>query len=239
MDPITSNTGNTQDGESWKYEPASIGGTDFYRPYDPNVPFDPLNPQTGYGSPLRAGVGDYPQDIGLPLVLKPQTGAGNTDPSAERMGNAFWVLDYDPNANTREEIENNCAAAGVGDVVPYDGGSRTGPVRQGIDYLVQQDPAAVWNPTTKQVENSQFTRWTDSPRVIVVGLIDPVYWTANSSNTKPDPGSVFTNFARLFLEPNDPKGPPDNIHARFIGPAPGYAGGETGGPLVKVLQLIE
>jgi hypothetical protein len=50
---------------------------------------------------------------------------------------------------------------------------------------------------------------------------------------------VFTNFARMFLLPNDPTGPPDNVHAIFIGPAPGGGGGPTGGPLVKILQLIE
>jgi hypothetical protein len=75
--------------------------------------------------------------------------------------------------------------------------------------------------------------------VAIVGLIDPKYWMANSSNTKPDPGSVFTNFVRIFFEPVDPKGPPENLQARYIGPAPGGGGGPTGGPLVKVLQLIE
>jgi len=173
------------------------------------------------------------------MLLKPQTGGGNTSPAPERMGNAFWVLDYDPNANTRQEIENGCATAAVGDPVPYDNGSRTGQVRQGINNLVQQDPNATWNPTTKQVENSDFADWTRSPRVVIIGLIDPIYWTASSNNAKPDPGSTFTNFARMFILPNAPQGPPDNIHALFIGHAPGGAGGPTGGPLVKVLQLIE
>ena len=37
MDPSTLRArGNTQDGESWKYEPASIGGEDYYMPYDPS-----------------------------------------------------------------------------------------------------------------------------------------------------------------------------------------------------------
>ena len=234
MDPITTNPGNEQDGESWKYEPHE---GDYYEPFDPSVT-NPTRPQTGYGSPLRSGQG-YPGDVGLPLLLKPQTGGGNTNPAAERMGNAFWVLDYDPNANTREEIEGGCATASIGDPVPYDNGSRTGPVRQGIDHLVQQDPGATWNPVTRQVEGSAWENWTESPRVVIIGLIDPIYWTATSSNTKPDAGSVFTNFARMFLLPNNPTGPPDNVHALFIGPAPGSAGGATGGPLVKILQLIE
>jgi hypothetical protein len=61
--------------------------------------------------------------VGLPLLLKPQTGGGNTDPAAERMGNAFWVLDY-AGLNTRAEI-SSCAKPRR-DSVPYDNGSRTG-----------------------------------------------------------------------------------------------------------------
>jgi hypothetical protein len=239
MDPILTNPGPGQDGESWKYEPASVGGNDYYLPFDEAAPPDPLGrPQTGYGSPLRSAQG-YERDVGLPLLLKPQTGGGNTKPAPERMGNAFWILDYDPDANTREEIEGGCATASIGDPVPYDNGSKTGPIRQGINTLVQRDPSAVWNQSTKQVENSVYDDWTESPRVVLIGLIDPIYWTAASNNAKPDPGSVFTNFARMFLLPNDPKGPPDNVHAIFIGPAPGGHGGPTGGTLVKTLQLIE
>ena len=234
MDPITLNPGPNQDGESWKYNPDD---GDYYEPFDPNVT-NPTRPQTGYGSPMRSGQG-YAGDVGLPLLLKPQTGGGNTSPAAERMGNAFWVLDYDPALNTRQEIQGSCAEAAVGDSVPYDNGSRTGQVRQGIDYLVQQDPGATWDQATKSVVGSSWSDWTQSPRVVIVGLIDPIYWTATSSNNKPDPGSEFTNFARIFLLPNDPKGPPENIHALFIGTAPGGSGGPTGGPLVKVLQLIE
>jgi Putative Flp pilus-assembly TadE/G-like len=235
MDPITLNPGSEQDGESWKFEPTTSG--DYYEPYDPSVT-NPSRPQTGYGSPMRSGQG-YAGDVGLPLLLKPQTGAGNTSPSAERMGNAFWILDYDPARNTRDEIQFGCAQANVGDVVPYDNGSRTGPVRQGIDYLIQQDPGATWDQATRRVVGSSYDDWTQSPRVVVVGLISPAYWTATSSNTKPDPGSMFTNFARIFLLPLDVSGPPENVHALFIGPAPGGTGGPTGGTLVKFLQLIE
>ena len=235
MDPIATNPGNDQgDGESWKYEPAT---GDYYAPFDPSVT-NPSPAQTGYGSTMRSSQG-YPEDVGLPMLLKPQTGGGNTSPSPERMGNAFWILDYDPDLNTREEIETGCATANVGDPVPYDNGSKTGPVRQGINTLVQQDPDATWNQSTKQVDGSDWDDWTQSPRVVIVGLIDPIYWTATSTNSKPDPGSVFTNFVRIFLLPNDPHGPPDNVHALYIGPAPGGTGGPVGGPLVKILQLIE
>ena len=237
MDPITTVVGKTQDGESWKYQPASIGGQDYYLPYNPDVPNDPTHPQTGYGSGLRSSQ-NYDGDIGLPILLKPQTGSGNTKPAAERMGNAFWMLNLNPDLNFKEEVQSNCAKASVGDSVPYDNGSKTA-VRQAIDALVNQDLGAHWDNTTHRVEGSSFPNWTDSPRVVIVALIDPKYWIANSSNTKPDPGSEFTNFVRIFFEPVDPTGPPENIHARYIGPAPGGGGGPTGGPLVKVLQLIQ
>ena len=89
-----------------------------------------------------------------------------------------------------------------------------------------------------QVVGSDWSDWTQSPRVVIVGLIDPIYWTATSSNTKPDPGSEFTT-SRDPSVAERPTGPPDNIHALFIGTAPGGGGGPTGGPLVKILQLIE
>jgi hypothetical protein len=239
MDPITTVTGPTQDGESWKYEPEAMGGDDYYLPYDPSVQEDPSRPQTGYGSGLRGSQG-YPNDIGLPLLLKPQTGSGNTQPSAERMGNAFWLLDLNEDLNFKEEV-GGCGSASVGDTVPYDNGSKTA-VRQAIDKIIQEDPDAVWNQEHQRVEcagTCDWTDWTDSPRVVTVALIDPIYWMANSSQNKPDPGSLFTNFVRVFFMPVDANGPPENIHALYIGPAPGGAGGEIAGPLVKTLQLIE
>jgi hypothetical protein len=237
MDPITEVTGAEQEGESWKYEPESIGGEDYY------VPFGATDPQgrapTGYGSGLRADQG-YPSDIGLPLLLKPQTGSGNTQPSPERMGNAFWMLDLNEDLNFKEEV-GVCGQAEVGDTVPYESGGKTA-VRQELAKLIDQDPDADWDQETQSVVcngTCSWSDWTESPRVFIVALIDPKYWMANSINDKPDPGSLFTNFVRIFLEPVDPKGPPENIHARYIGPAPGGAGGPVGGPLVKILQLIE
>ena len=235
MDPITTVTGNEQDGESWKYQPASIGGADYYLPYDPATPPPTGQVQTGYGSGLRSAQ-QYQGDVGLPILLKPQTGSGNTSPSAERMGNAFWLLDLNPDSNFKAEV-GSCGNASVGDTVPYESGGKTA-VRQAIDALNDQDPDAYWDEDTDRVEGSIHANWTDSPRVAIVALIDPKYWIANSSQNKPDPGSLFTNFVRIFFENVDPNGPPQNIHARYIGPAPGTPGG-TSGPLVKVLQLIE
>lgn len=236
MEPSTSGRGNSQNGESWKYEPASIGGQDYYLPFNPNVADDPAHPQTGFGSGMRGGAG-YPGDVGLPMLIKPQTGNGNGQSAPERMGNAFWLLDFDgQNGNVEDEITNGCADAAVGDPVPYLPGGHTGGTKKGVENLIAMDPSATWNQSTKQVQNSTYSDWTKSPRVIIIGLISPDYWVANTKNTKPDPGSLFTNFARMFLlgvEGND------NVQAIFLGPAPGGTGGVNTGPLVRVLQLIE
>jgi hypothetical protein len=238
-DPNPSAQGNQQDGEIWKFQPPSVGGQDYYLPFNPNVPNDPLHPQTGYGSPIRSALG-YPGDVGLPLLIKPQTGNGNGNPAPERMGNAFWLLDFDgQNGNVEDEITTGCAKAKIGDPVPYLSGGHTGPTRKGVDNLISMDPNAVWNQSTKTVQNSNYSDWTKSPRVIIIGLISPEFWTTSSKNTKPDPGSTFSNFARMFLLPTPKKGKPENIQAIFLGPAPGGTGGVNTGPLVRVLQLIE
>ena len=86
------------------------------------------------------------------MLIKPQTGNGNGNPAPERMGNAFWLLDLDPSANTRTEIESGCGNEAVGDIVPYENGGKTGPVKQGVKTLVDLDPGATWNQSTHQVD---------------------------------------------------------------------------------------
>jgi hypothetical protein len=170
------------------------------------------------------------------MLIKPQTGNGNGQPAPERQGNAFWLLDLDPNANTADEIKTGCGSESIGDAVPYEPGGKTGQVKQGVQYLVNQDPGATWNQSTRQVEGSSYSDWTKSPRVVTIGLIDPKYWTTSSKNTKPDPGSTFSNFARMFILSADGN---DNVKAIFLGTAPGGSGGPKGGTLVKILQLIQ
>ena len=53
----------------------------------------------------------------------------------------------DPARNLRDEIENRCINAGVGETPNWSQGSATGQARQGIKYLINQDPSATWNQT--------------------------------------------------------------------------------------------
>jgi hypothetical protein len=226
MEPDATGNGNqTSGGEQWFYQPPSAGGNDYYAPYDPSV-VNPPQPQTGYGTNFRG----YEGDVGLPILFKPQTG------NNQRQGNSYFTLDGDEQ-NLREDIKVGCIEANVGDTPDWSQGSATGQARQGINYLIDQDPSAVWNPVTKQVENSAWADWTQSPRVIIVGLMDPIYIQGNSTNVKPDVGATFSNFARLFLETSP--GNVDNLKGIFLGFAPGGAGGPVAGSLVRRLQLIE
>jgi len=226
MEPdATANGNQSSGGEQWFYQPSA---GDYYARFDPTVT-NPPRPQTGYGSDMRQGVG-YPGDVGVPILLKPQTG------NNQRQGNSYFTLDG-PGQNLRDDIKNQCISAGVGDTPNFSQGSATGQAKQGIQYLINQDPGAGWNQTTRQVEGSSFSDWTKSPRVIIVGLMDPIYIQGNSTNVKPDQGAVFNNFARIFLQ--DTPGNTDNIKGIFLGYAPGGSGGPTGGTLVKVLQLIQ
>jgi hypothetical protein len=226
MEPeATANGNNPPAGEQWFYEPST---GDYYQRFDPEAPAGP-NPQTGYGSGhLNPTL--YPGDVGLPMLIKPQTG------NNQRQGNSYFTLDG-PEDNLRDDIKFGCINAGVGDNPNWSQGSATGQAKQGIKYLIDQDPGATWNPTTRQIENSAFADWTQSPRVIIIGLMDPIYIQGSSVNVKPDNGAVFNNFARMFLQ--DSPGNTNNIQAIFLGFAPGGTGGPEAGTLVKNLQLIE
>jgi hypothetical protein len=231
MEPdATANGNKVTAGEQWFYEPTDAAGNggatgDYYAPFDPTVS-NPPRPQTGYGSNFRG----IPGDVGLKILFKPQTG------NNQRQGNSYFTLDG-PETNLRDDIKFGCINAGVGDTPNWSQGSATGQARQGLDYLINQDPSATWNPSTKQIENSAFPAY-QSPRVIIVGLMHPKYIKGSSKNVKPDNGATFSNFARLFVD-TPPSKNTDNLSGVFLGFAPGGAGGPIAGSLVRKLQLIE
>lgn len=76
----------------------------------------------------------------------------------------------------------------VGQAVDELNGNHTGPIRQGIDGLVEQDPSAYWHESLKRVVNSRFGDWRQSPRVATLALHDP------------GDGFKVTRFIRVFLE---------------------------------------
>jgi hypothetical protein len=215
--------------EVWSYEPPGSGGSDRYLKYDPNARTDSLALQTGYGSAWRSNLTTYPSDKGLPMTLKPQLG---NDPN--RHGNWYYLLDG-PEPNTEQQIAGGCITAGIGDTPTFKPGGTTGGVKNGVKDLVKLDPGATWNDATHTITGSSYPGET-SPRVIIVGLFDPIFIKGANKNNKPDAGVVFNNFAKIFLQPANGN---DDVTARFIGFIPGGGGGVAAGTLVKVPRLVE
>jgi hypothetical protein len=229
--------------EAWEFNPD--GGGDEYVPYDPTAS---SSTQTGFGSDLRNGNGDY----GLPMLIKPQTGNPATGGIA-RTGMMFWLMDLAPKENTRDEI-GLCTSMAVGEEAPIDvePGSKTGQVTQGVGDLIALDPDATWDPVSNTVVGSQPPPessispedwdWTQSPRVITVALFDPTF-IKDGDNPGGGSSVVITNFARVFLEEaveTDEGGTPNvNVTGRFVGSAIGGPTGEETGALVKFLRLIK
>lgn len=220
--------------EEWYYEPNKFVDptkNDSYKAWDPANPTDPN--ATGYGSGRNGIAGDR----GLTILLKPQTG------NSPRAGNFYFTLDG-PEHNLQQDITSGCIAGSVGQEPVYASGGATGQARHGVDDLVKDDKDAYWDTNSKTVMKSKFSDWTQSPRVVVVGLFDPKFieptCTAaaqgNAQNCKPAQGATYANFARIFLTATQGN---DDIQATFIGFVGGGGGAGTTGPLVKALRLVE
>ena len=168
--------------EHWTFDPED---GDYYVPASLTQP-ESGRPATGWGSNLRNGDG-LTRDYGRQFT-------------ALRRGTSlsgYFYYEWDVSAETsfREELLScNGLPIYVGEEYSFLGGSRTGEVRQGLDYLLQQDPSAVFNPATGEVDGSAYEDWRQSPRVFQVPLFDPIF-------LKPLSGSVrFNHIAWVFLE---------------------------------------
>jgi Flp pilus assembly protein TadG len=253
-DEATSDTdGNDfwDNGEEWEY-----GADDYYEPWDGEEIDEPGDPvETGYGSSHRDDNGPWTRDFGRQMVIKPQ------NPQVDQVikpGHFFaWDMPDDP------LITSDCAKAGgsgaqdyahniceCNDAEVYQGqeyevkpGNMVGPTKQAFNYLTDLDPNAEWVETvdpdgkiTGTVKNSDWAEWRDSPRVIKVALFDPAeeYKSGRISIT-------FNNFALMFVEKydRDQGSNEDAVFARFLEFAEGSSTEGPGGPLAKVLRLME
>ena len=237
-------------GEEWSYDPAE----DSYAPWDGEEIDEPGDPvETGYGSSHRNDNGTWVRDFGRQMIIKPQ------NPQVDQVihpGHFFaWKMPDDP-----IDSDPNCATGGGGasrykgaicecndadvfldteyDIEP---GNMVGPTKDGIEYLNSLDPKAKWVPgpggTGGTVTGSQWAEWRDSPRVIKVALFDP------AEEVKSGRISIeFNNIALMFLEDYvraKGKTGEDAVVARFLTFAQGSAVEGPGGPLAKVLRLVE
>jgi len=124
-----------------------------------------------------------PADIGVQQTLKVGNPNSNTDPIIDG-----WYLplrlpdgegDYTSGANDFSNAIKQCIGEPVhiGDYLPLESGAMIGPSSQGTetddDSLINQDPSAVFNTTTKKVEMSCAPGCGPfSPRIVPVTVFD-------------------------------------------------------------------
>lgn len=230
------------EGEEWTFDPTQDVYEQAQEIGDPNA--------TGYGSAARDGVGGITNDRGRQITIKAQ------DPNSEFVVNPGTFLpwqmpdgdggymtgaaDYRTNIETCNEqpvfLSDDASDPDGMYEYPLEFGNMVGPTFQGVRELIQQDPGAYWDPSgSGSIQGSDYPG-LDSPRVIIVGLVDPEQLIGSGSERPTD--VRFNNFAMLFLE--EQAGTQAPVVARFLYYVNGA--GDTGpatGPLVKTLRLIE
>jgi len=233
-------------GENWTF------GDDPGDHYEKFTGPNGMTTETGYGSEWRDGytppiLGDY----GRQLVIK------SPDPNSEWVPSPGiflpWRLPTDPDQEPCDKgggggsaggavyRRNICSCNGnpiqLGQPYEVEPGNMIGPTFQGVSELISEDPDARWVADPGgggHIEDSRFgANGMDSPRVIKVGLIDPMQIQGSGMQT-----IEFNNFALLFLESQPTN--QDPVTARFLYYASGEGSpGSTTGSLVKVLQLVK
>jgi hypothetical protein len=213
--------------ESWNFQP---GSGDLYARYAPTNPS-----ATGYGSAFRNASGIL-NDLGRPIIMKAQ------NPSQSLTSGFFypWRIGTSTGASDYRNNFGTCNPAQIQLNVPYDieSGNMVGPTRQAVNGLINQDPGASWDAATGTVINSAFGAGINSPRVLTIGLFDPVQIAGVQGG-----GNLqisFNNFALFFLEGIGP-GSSAPVIGRFMYFATGLPGGGTGvvtSTLAKAPRLI-
>ena len=191
------------DNERWVF---GDNPNDYYRL--PAGKKNAVPPETGYGSVYRG----HDLDHGRQIHFEPHGSQGVY--AYEK-----WNIPADPNmtgpcpvnmsgSNAIRTNMCNCNNTEVRTGVDYtmDNGTQVGPINDGMEELIAQDPNATWDPVAKAVVNSRFTPWYNSPRVVKVGLFAP---------GTPSNGRIrFVRFMSVFIEGQANNQAP--IEARFI-----------------------
>ena len=214
-DATANGNGNGQDGgEQWYYEPWPAG--DYYAPFDPTVA-SPPQPQTGYGSGFARGI---------PVTWGSRSSSSRRPAErTQRQGNRTSLLDGDraePPARRSSPAASMPASATRRTL---DRAARPGQAKQGMNYLINQDPGRHLEPGDQDRSRTRpIADWTQSPRVIIVGLIDPIYWPGHQHEREAGP-RVHVHATSRESSCETTPGNTDNIKAVFLGLAPGGAGG--------------
>lgn len=216
-----------KDGEPWEQWIYDPGEGDTYYPPNSSSP-------TGYGT----------TDYGLQIVMM------EFDPNATPISSNYLAWGKEGSAASdsalRERILNpDCDETQLEEpyIVRAANGAKPN-VGLAWDERIAREPSADWSwdesSNTIYCPDGCPANWQEvSPRVVTIGLYDPITLTDPSHNT-----ITFLNFAKVFLDKRPCTGTPGGckaeVTARFLGKAEGIGGaGEDTGPLVKRIVLIK
>jgi hypothetical protein len=218
-EPYTDVNGNGQHDPGEPYTDRNRNGQ-----WDPDEPYDPNS--TGYLPP---------QDIGTHVILK------NGSPQDNIVPGFFYAVDLPPlhspdgppvsgAATYRWNIGNcNTTIVSIGDSLQVEPGSMTGPTRQGVGDLIDQDPNAYWDNTTQTVQGSDYGT---SPRVIKIAFFDPRFTPKSGRNFV-----IVSKMGAFFVEG---LGPQNSVVGIFMGLGTEGNPCDPGQPqLLTSLHLIE
>jgi hypothetical protein len=198
--------------DKWEEADGSWDPTDTFDPaagddYRYQGELGPQDPGTGWIAPPYT-----PNDYGQMLTLKVGDPHDSVNPGW------FQALDLSPAADStcinggascyRDAI-SGCAGGTwkIGDMVPKENGNMVGPTNQGTQDLIDLDPTATWDATSKQIVNScanpsNYTcsqpGWNMSPRVVAVPVFDLELYLATGG---PGNGTVkIVNILGFFVD---------------------------------------
>ena len=185
--------------------------------------------------------------VGTRVVLKigtPQNSPKNPSgiPSLQQESGHFFALALDGKGGSvyRDTIvDGSKTSYSVGDAVTLEPGNKVGPTRQGVNELINADPTSQWNAAAGLPESNQYHAgdgsWMNSPRVVRIPIYDPEIALKQGRSTM-----VIASFAGFWIESIGTQG---TVFGRYVrlpaSPEAGPAPGQTTGPVLKTLRLVE
>lgn len=154
-------------------------------------------------------------DVGTQIIIKPGDPQLAIAPGQYNLVDLPPVNKGDPVTGADAVRENIAGCTGSNDTLVEPGdelllepGNSAGPVKQGVNDLLGEDPYAYWDSSRNAVEGSVYDDPMDSPRVALMAFYDPRQPPISGRN------SIYVyELGAFFIEGVDGQG---NVSARFI-----------------------
>jgi hypothetical protein len=159
------------------------------------------------------------------------------DPANAISPSDFYIIG---DANEYPENILGCnLSGGLGDTVDVKPGNMVGPTRMSTQDLIDLDPYAVWNPSTKKIEGGCSPNCPGaSPRLVTIGMFDPEQFEAQKRQSGSFPIDI-VNLMGFFVQSVDNG---SNVTGVLVGKAGELKGGggtpEETAAFLTVIVLI-